>query len=149
MVKRANRVVHSELLRLYPGQQLAYQAFPSLLDFEKLQGRWRIVDGKGAVAFPAEAGSGDEPWIEFDEERLRVGGTARSLALFRNELKFAISPTSPLRNFDLLGYAKGVYKLDGDRLTIWLAAPGQLRPRTNPADGVTTIECQRLLKPAV
>ncbi len=144
MVKRANRVVHSELLRLYPGQHFAYQAFPSLLDFEKLQGRWRIVQGTGAVAISSDAGGGNEPWLEFDEERLRVGGAAQSLALFRNELKFAISPTSPLRNFDLLGYAKGVYKLDGDRLTIWLAEPGQPRPRTNPADGVTTIECQRM-----
>lgn len=144
LVKRAQRVVHSELLTLYPGQHLGYQAFPGLLDFEKLQGRWRIVERKGNIVLPADAETDDGPWIEFDEERFRVGGTARSMVLFRNELKFAISPTSPLRNFDLLGYAKGVYKLDGDRLTIWLAEPGQPRPRTNPADGVTTIVCQRM-----
>ncbi len=148
IVMRANTVVYSERLTLFPGQNFTWAVHPPSLDeFAKLQGRWQIVEAKGNVALPADAGFNADWWIEFSEDQMRVSDAVRSGVLLPGNLRFGIGPNSVRHSFDLIGHANGVYKLDGDTLVIGLSNPGERPPSTSdPSEAVTRLVCRRMTK---
>jgi uncharacterized protein (TIGR03067 family) len=119
---------------------------PTVADFTAIQGRWEIVTQvKGNQRLP---GSQVGSWIEFDNDVMRSDVPESPLyQQFSAESRFAINSTAEPRQFDVVGIgARGIYRLDGDTLTLAIADAGRPRPSEFAArhgSMVTLTVCRR------
>lgn len=120
-------------LTFLTGLAVAFTAFAAdkpdpKADLAAMKGRWKVTattfDGK-AQPMPAAG----QRVLEFgDKEFTAYDGDKKG-----RTLGFALDPTATPKRFDLLRpgkdeKAEGVYKLDGDKLSLCYAEPGAARP---------------------
>ena len=109
-------------------------------DYKRIQGRWIVTSNEiRKQSLPQMAGavfyfSGNQHWISGDKGREW----------------FALSESASPRAIDFYDKKtptiRGIYKIEGDRLTLCTAAPGQPRPinfRTSPFTGTILTTTQR------
>ena len=119
---------------------------PNVTGYIAIQGRWVIVsqERNGVPVTESQRGA----WIEFDRGYMRsdVPNTPRYLAFLAESLVALYADESPAQ-IDVLNVgAKGIYRLDGDTLTLAIADAGQPRPTefvSLPASAVTLTVCRR------
>jgi serine/threonine-protein kinase len=119
---------------------------PNVNDYVAIQGRWVVVSQIRNDVPVTESQRGQ--WIEFDRGYMRsdVPYTPRAQAFVSESLVALYAHESPSQ-IDILNVgAKGIYKLDGDRLTLAIADAGQPRPTefvSRPASAITLTVCRR------
>lgn len=122
---------------------------PSVADYIQLQGRWTIISEErgGELVTAPQRGK----WIEFDRGTMRwdTPDTPR-FQLFPTESRVAIYAAVHPGQIDILNFrASGIYKLDGDSLTLAIADPDKPRPTefvSRPGSAVTLTICRRAEK---
>jgi len=115
-------------------------------DDERLQGRWR-VESQEAQGYAVTGPMGAE-WVEFSRNmfRMKVNGTETV-----TERLFELNPSVETRQIDLFGTqdraheGTGIYRLDGDTLTLCIGPHDDTRPaefssRSNQAMVVTVLK---------
>lgn len=98
-------------------------------DKDKLQGEWTVTDAK-------KNGQGPPDRDEIVGQKLTFGGDKLKFGPFEGE--WTLDPSKEPRQIDLTvlegpenekgKVAQGIYKLDGDKLTLHLSHPGGERP---------------------
>jgi uncharacterized protein (TIGR03067 family) len=117
---------------------------PNVADYIKLQGRWAIVSEKqgGELVDAPQRGK----WIEFDRGTMRWDTHTSRYPVFIESFVAIYSAIHP-EQIDILNYrASGIYKLDGDSLTLAIADPDKPRPTefaSRPGSSVTLTVCRR------
>jgi uncharacterized protein (TIGR03067 family) len=100
-------------------------------ELKKLAGTWRMVSGEqDGKALPEEVVKGARLVIKGDRHTVRVGGDtlAGTHRLDPSEEPKAIDATDtegPYKGKTI----RGIYKLEGGRLTVCFAGPGKARPK--------------------
>jgi uncharacterized protein (TIGR03067 family) len=124
---------------------------PTVPDYTAIQGRWNIVSQVKDGGFLME--SQRSKWLEIDKDVMRGDRPAEPHTQpFFTESRFAINSDTTPRQFDYtdLG-SKGIYRLDGDTLTLAVADAGQPRPtefRSVAGSKVMLTICRRANAPA-
>ncbi|MBI3861536.1 MAG: protein kinase [Planctomycetia bacterium] len=119
---------------------------PVVADFTALQGFWKVVaqvKGGGFLMWQQR-----NKWIEFELSIMRSDVPEQPLHdPYRAEVRYAIDSAAAPRHFDVpeLGL-KGIYRIDGDTLTLAVADAGQPRPTefvSRSGSPVTLTLCRR------
>jgi uncharacterized protein (TIGR03067 family) len=141
----AVRVTGPRTLEYGPGS-----APPTIADYTAIQGRWTIISQmKDGHPLPASQSS---KWIELDYDLFRsdAPGTTPNVPNVR-DTRFSINPSTEPKHIDFVGLgAKGIYRIDGDTLTLAIAEIGHPRPaafESRYGSPVTLIVCRRESSP--
>jgi uncharacterized protein (TIGR03067 family) len=119
---------------------------PTIADFTAIQGRWDIVTQVKGNQRMLEPQSGK--WIEFANDIMRTDVPETPLYQpFFPESRFAINSAATPPHFEIVSIgATGIYRLDGDTLTLAIADAGHPRPTEFVArygSSVTLTVCRR------
>lgn len=105
-------------------------------EMKKLQGTWQVTKFIESSEKPAPPAEVEEMTFEFKDDQLRISKVKNVRG--SEPFKFALDPTKSLKAIDIyfLGEpnnpSQGIYKLDGDELTICLSGAvrnGKAPPR--------------------
>jgi uncharacterized protein (TIGR03067 family) len=100
-------------------------------DFDALQGRWAVVSQELGGS-PVPPGVGPE-WLEFEGDQMRFGLPSASRAVLPQH-HFALDPAASPSQINLLGTGSrmlegpGIYRIDGDALTLCIGESYAIRP---------------------
>lgn len=124
-----DKVFASEAFQLRAGefQVIRIPQDPQQTDFARLQGRWTVVS---QFVNGTPSASDSRPLsLMFDQNRVRQVEAQNRLPFLRlTEDTFALNSKVSPKNIDLGLGGAGIYKLDGDKLTLCFPPSGSPRP---------------------